>query len=579
MSQFVSSCWSSKLIRSHLATILPALALSLYPYSAAAAPLYEERFDLNRDAIIDTQDMHILAVNMGAAFAGNRHMDFDKNTRVDAMDLSLIAQRNGARNPADTALTYDVNSDGTINSADMSALATHLFPKPYQARYDYNQDSRIDALDLGALAQRLVSITASTPPGASRLFAPAQTVEVDVAARIGAYIDMGGSNANPNRQLSYAVDSRGWAPVRQSVLEPLAAAGVRRVELHNVFGRKSRIAAMDFPIADELRALPALLGDFVSEFSEFYRRNPQIEGIAYLGSPYKTPALGTLESNPALWWDAVYDTLELIFQAGFKSIGFDASGSPNILHHPLDLLLHEVLMNPGARNPVRDRRLIALVGSRPVRVYYEATPKNGTDPRTGRYTNRSELGHNHMIITSYDYYLQNPESPTTHASRKRHSERYGEMEEIAVMVRHEICTPTDPLLPRANCLNAVRSFLDEPYGNVTTLLSPRYLINLPGNQRAKGHSAQPDLASFIRELNLTSLPVRVDLDPDDKNPVAAEFRVVRGPLHGTFQMSSDYADVLVYAPAPNFKGADYLDYSVSTADRSAATGRITFNVR
>jgi hypothetical protein len=376
---------------------------------------------------------------------------------------------------------------------------------------------------------------------------------------------------------------------------------------------------MRFPIYSQLvdnPDVPHLIDSFVPSFRAFHAANPALETIVYVGSPYTSPTVRALEGDADAWWGLMYETLIPLLEAGFTSIGFDASGSINIWKHAFDFELFELLMNPEARfdDPVRHAPLIEALGGdpgdpgnpgRPMTVYFEALPVN--DRRNGLVDRAEAHGHNHMIITYEHYQRQDPDrrdevgNPTViHPSYTWNGERFGEMDQVNIILPNSSCRGTLEVgyqQVRAACLEEMRNVVTEQDrnamadGNIRLLVNPRFLVQLDGNQvrwpaavgsqaaetTLQAHATNANLDEFAQELNLAALPTRVDLDPNDDNPVGVEYTITRLPAHGSIAPSPYEDDVLVYTPDDGFKGTDYIEFKVSDGTHQA-TGRITLRV-
>jgi hypothetical protein len=402
----------------------------------------------------------------------------------------------------------------------------------------------------------------------SSLLAPDLYISVNPEDRIVASYDFGGTNNPHARNIGMAVDRTGWEVFIENHLEPLLDAGVSRIQLLTPFGQRSLIVD---PVTGEVTRpadqanfqfdayldaqveVPKVTEDFVSAFADFFARHEgdgKIEDvIPYIGSPRLDPDQVALVDNPDAWWDRAYDIVTPLLEAGFRSIGFDASArvTPDLL----DFELHNVLRYPELRDPVRDARLIEIVGDERVEVYLEST--------TRRNTGRTDFP---LLLLDQDYTRQDPESPGPHLKFRQqnfyeHDQLTGE---VIRVVRHEQWK-AEGFLP------VQRILLDGDVAAVT----PTYFL------RPKVGGAD-SLAEYIDKMDLPSLPTDVDLDPDDLNPETAVYEITKGPQHGTLTPNRFHGDVFTYVPNPYFTGVDSFEYVVHDEVGGMERAIVTFFV-
>lgn len=393
-------------------------------------------------------------------------------------------------------------------------------------------------------------------------------LSVNPEDRIVASYDLGGTYNPDGRNVGYAIDHTGWEVFIAERIEPLLDAGISRVELHTPFGQRSIIIdpvtgqithppgqwgfQFDAYLDAQVEA-PKLTEDFVSAFQEFFARH---EGdgkvddiIPYIGSPRLDGDQLALTGDPDAWWDRAYDVITPLLEAGFRSIGLDASATAT--PDTLDYDLHNVLRHPELRDPVRDARLIDIVGDERVEVYLEAMPL--------RSTGRTDFP---LLVLDPDYTRQDPERPGPHLEFRQ--ENFFEHDrltgEVIRIVRHEQWQ-SEGHLP------VERILLEGDVAAVSALHLTR--TSLGGAET---------LDDYIAQMDLPSLPTHVDLDPDDLNPESAVYEILDGPAHGTLTPNRFHDDVFTYTPNPHFTGVDSFEYVVHDDSGGYATAVVTFFV-
>lgn len=420
--------------------------------------------------------------------------------------------------------------------------------------------------DTNAVLQDAVFASAAAASAANQPFAPDRFVSVNPDERIVAYFDMGGTpSSDPShRKLAYALYATGWEVVLRNHFQPYVDAGVTRLSVHTPFGQRSYVidpetgALVPAPgqwayqfdaYFDAMEEVPDqnATRDFVSAWQDFLSSNAAaghpLDVIMYIGSPRHDPDQVALVDDPEAWWSRAYDILEPLLQAGVRSIGFD--GSAPATPEMLDSQLYDVLARPELRDPVRDARLIELVGDEPITVFLEAVPT--------RDSGRTDLP---LLLLDWDYMRQDP----TIEGQEKFLEHDRFTGEIIRIVRREQWLSNKAL--------AAETILQDGH---TAAISPGLFLK-PANGGAS------TLDGFISMMNLPSLPTLVDLDPKDVNPETATFRITRGPKYGTLAPNRWYDDVFTYVPDPGFVGQDSLVYQVRDGSGKTATGKITFFV-
>lgn len=235
-------------------------------------------------------------------------------------------------------------------------------------------------------------------------------------------------------------------------------------------------------------------------------------------------------------------------------------------------------MNPENRQSERDARLLKVIGDKPITVYFEATPLDSPHNNL----DRSELGHNHLIITHEHFKKQDPEAldengnhTATHINFVRLGEKYSKLEEINIIVAQRECSGQENdsyEVARNKCLDILKDIVLEsernvsPAGNMNVLINPRYLVKLPGNQSTwqSPHSQSNTYEDFIKELGLVGLPTRVNLGE------MGTYTIISQPQYGSVTLVDN---ILVYTPNENFGGRDQLDFIFN-----GEVGRIIFDI-
>jgi glycosidase len=111
---------------------------------------FKASFDLNGDGLCDDRDLFALGGSLVAAGAGQAVLDsyqslllhrgdVDGSGTTDTADVNTIYGHFGSNN-----WTYDINSDGVVNSADVLSMVTQVFRS---TPGDFNLDGVVDAND------------------------------------------------------------------------------------------------------------------------------------------------------------------------------------------------------------------------------------------------------------------------------------------------------------------------------------------------------------------------------------------------------------------------------------------------
>ncbi len=395
------------------------------------------------------------------------------------------------------------------------------------------------------------------------LFASSFEVEIDPRDRMLAFYSFAGGTDPAIRKASYGVHATGWETFLEGNAQSVLDAGVNRMVFFMPFGSRSYVtdpdtgevraapgqAMMQFDAyLDAQRELPTLTDDFVESVRSFIDANTENglleEAIVYIGSPRLDPDQNVLQGQQ--WWDRAYEILTPILDAGFRSIGFDASGPA--LPDTLDFQLHEVLRDPSLRDPVRDARLIELIGDDAVEIYLEASPY--------RATGRSDF---RLMLYDYTWERQDPERPGSHSEWRRNQffehDEYSD-EVVRIIRSSDFREQGSELL--ANALAEGNSIA----------LAPGALV---GNGRW-------DLADVIENLDVPSLPTVIDLDPDDLNADDVQYQITFQPRHGTLTFNEHHADVFTYTPDAYFTGTDYFEYVVTNSEGASERAVVTLEV-
>lgn len=158
----------------------------------------------------------------------------------------------------------------------------------------------------------------------------------DVRAHLVPWYPISGSANNPeNRNVGRGIPENGWQPFINNVVIPQTSSrGLKRVELHNPFGRRrenppplfERALAFQFDQYLEARAagVTGLTTDFVRAWTPVTAMGYEV--IAYIGTPFLDPdSQKLLDAGNESAFDArAQAAIKPILQAGM-SIAFDAA--------------------------------------------------------------------------------------------------------------------------------------------------------------------------------------------------------------------------------------------------------------
>jgi hypothetical protein len=457
----------------------------------------------------------------------------------------------------------------------------------------FYMDPAVTAEDLGLAANQeeqvaaAAAASASATADASTLVATDQIYSVNIEDRLLANFDMGGTPIliPECRKLAFGLCSKGWEAVLRDDFQPVVNAGIRRMLVLMPFGQRSWVLNS----SGQLVAAPGQIHfqfdayldadaevpnrnatrDFVSAWQNFFATNRangvNLDAIVYIGSPRHDPDQTALLNNSAAWWDRVYDIILPLLRAGFRSIGFDASavvvpeissGVPNP-----EFVMHQVLRYPELRDPVRDARLINVVGNERVEVYLEAVPI--------RASGRTDFP---LTVIDSHFMDQDPTLPgTTNDIFFEHDQFTGEVIRIVTHSQWQQDPPA-PGEPLPGIL-AVENILFEGH-SVST--APAFLTRPQNNG---GADTLEEFADLLFVGVSPSIPTVVDLDPDDRHPESAEYDFLIDPDHGQLIQNPWHEDAFTYSPDPGYVGEDFFTYVVrDPVTGEIDTGRVDFYV-
>jgi hypothetical protein len=427
-----------------------------------------------------------------------------------------------------------------------------------------------------------VAASASAAAASSNLVSPDQSYSVNIEDRIVAFYDMGGTPNQPAhcRRLAFALCSTNWQTVIANHIQPDVNKGIKRLILSMPFGQRSWVESP--PGSGNLVAAPGQVNfqfdayldahnevpnqnatkDFVPAWQNFFATNRaagrNVDAIVYIGSPRHDPNQTALINTESAWWDRAYDIVLPLLRAGFRSIGFDASA--RTLPGTLDYKLLDILRYPELRDPVRDARLISLVGNERIEVYLEAVPI--------RLSERTDFP---LTVIDTHFMIQDPTRPGDNNEHFGHDEFTGEI--IRILFREQWQPVTADGVTTYPGIVATETILDEGH---TASASTSFFFRPQNNGDADNLEEFVDL---LYEDLAPAIPTLIDLDPDDKNPDTAEYQIITGPDHGQLTPHGTYGDVFFYTPDPGYAGEDSFRYAVSDEPSGqVGNGQVTLYV-
>lgn len=465
----------------------------------------------------------------------------------------------------------------------------------------FDMDPSVTAEDIGYTLSEpeqgaaVASASAAAAAEDEGPFAPEQIFSVNPDERLMAFYDMGGTPGQPPecRKLGFALCTRGWEWVLENFYQPVVDAGATRLLVSMPFGQRSWIndqtpapGQVNFQFDAYLDARVEVPNqnatrNFVPAWQNFFAANRDagvdVDAIVYIGSPRHDPDQNELINTPNAWWDRAYDIILPLLRAGFRQIGFDAAA--RTLPGTLDYELLDLLRYPEKRDPVRDARLINVVGMERIEVYLEAVPI--------RDTLRTDFP---VIAIDSHFMIQDPLRPGTENDIFFEHDRFtGEI--IRILSRDQWDgVDGDGNVVEDEGLLATESILQEGH---TTSVTFAFLLRSGNNggettDEEFGGLARIDqtLDLFIDELFLPSLPTLIDLDPDDVNPDTVEYILPEAgspfaPQHGQLTPNQWHDDVFTYTPDPGFVGQDSFSYVVrdeETGEQSVGQVDLYVNV-
>lgn len=171
----------------------------------------------------------------------------------------------------------------------------------------------------------------------------------DVRAHLIPWYPISGSGNNPeNRNVGRGIPQNGWQPFVNNVVIPQTSSrGLKRVELHNPFGRRrdtppplfERAQAFQFDQYLEAQAagVTGLTADFVQAWAPVTAMGYEV--IAYIGSPFLDPdSQKLLDAGQDSAFDArAQAAIKPILDAGM-SIAYDAAVSTSLQSKDYELV-------------------------------------------------------------------------------------------------------------------------------------------------------------------------------------------------------------------------------------------------
>ncbi len=169
-----------------------------------------------------------------------------------------------------------------------------------------------------------------SPPPSDQIQAIA-TEYVSLSDRLIAWHVIGGTSNNMRtRYVGWGLPQGSWHSYVRLMVRPQLDAGIRRILLHNPFGRTDleRPMAFDQFLEAQESGDTWLTESFVDAWSPVvsgqYTQGQPVEVICYLGSIDTDAQMKALVDTPEAWFERAWRSVEPALQAGM-SVGFDSA--------------------------------------------------------------------------------------------------------------------------------------------------------------------------------------------------------------------------------------------------------------